>query len=57
MNKMILLKRCLQTSLLLSAATLSVRPPALRDLAVQGRFSDEELVELVLRGRPGTPMP
>jgi len=39
------------------AATLSVRPPALRDLAVQGRFSDEELVELVLRGRPGTPMP
>ena len=39
------------------AATLSVRPPALRDLAVQGRFSDEELVELVLHGRPGTPMP
>ena len=39
------------------AATLSVRPPALRDLAVQGRFSDDELVELVLRGRPGTPMP
>ena len=39
------------------AVTLSVRPPALRDLAVQGRFSDDELVELVLRGRPGTPMP
>ena len=39
------------------AATLSVRPPALRDLAVQGRFSDDELVELVLHGRPGTPMP
>jgi len=39
------------------AAALSVRPPALRDLAVQGRFADEELVQLTLRGRPGTPMP
>jgi high-affinity iron transporter len=39
------------------AASLSVRPPALRDLAVQGRFSDDELVELILRGRPGSPMP
>ena len=39
------------------AAALSVRPPALRDLAVQGRFSDRELTELVLQGRPGTAMP
>ncbi len=39
------------------AASLSVRPPALSDLAVQGRFSDEELARLVERGRPGTPMP
>jgi high-affinity iron transporter len=39
------------------AAALSVRPPALHDLAVQGRFSDRELAELVLRGRPGTAMP
>src|SRR5438552_2766433 len=39
------------------AATLSVRPPALRDLAVQARFSEEELAQLVLHGRPGTPMP
>ena len=39
------------------AASLSVRPPALRDLAVQGRFNDRELLELVLRGRPGTAMP
>ncbi len=39
------------------AATLSVRPPALRDLAVQGRFSDRELAALVLQGRPGTAMP
>ena len=39
------------------AASLSVRPPALRDLAVQGRFSDQELEQLVLHGRPGTPMP
>lgn len=39
------------------AAQLSVRPPALRDLAVQGRFSDQELGDLTLRGRAGTPMP
>ncbi|HLB82849.1 MAG TPA: FTR1 family protein [Gemmatimonadales bacterium] len=39
------------------AATLSVRPPALRDLAVQGRFTDRELEQLILRGRPGTAMP
>ena len=39
------------------AASLSVRPPALRDLAVQGRFTDRELQQLILRGRPGTPMP
>jgi high-affinity iron transporter len=39
------------------AGTLSVRPPALSDLAVQGRFSDEELAQLIERGRPGTPMP
>jgi len=39
------------------AAALSVRPPALHDFAVQGRFSDRELAELVLRGRPGTAMP
>src|SRR5207247_1963699 len=39
------------------AASLSVRPPALRDLAAQARFSDDELVELILRGRPGSPMP
>lgn len=39
------------------AATLSVRPPALRDLAVQGRFSDAELEQLIRVGRPGTPMP
>ncbi|HYK81821.1 MAG TPA: FTR1 family protein [Gemmatimonadales bacterium] len=39
------------------AASLSVRPPALRDLAVQGRFSDEELGQLTEHGRPGTPMP
>ena len=39
------------------AASLSVRPPALRDLAVQGRFTDQELEQLILRGRPGTPMP
>ena len=41
----------------LLAATLSVRPPALRDLAVQGRFTDRELEELILQGRPGTAMP
>ena len=39
------------------AATLSVRPPALCDLAVQGRFTDRELEGLILRGRPGTAMP
>jgi high-affinity iron transporter len=39
------------------AAALSVRPPALSDLAVQGRFSDRDLEELILNGRPGTPMP
>src|SRR3989475_6866911 len=39
------------------AASLSVQPPALRDLAIQGRFSDGELIELILHGRPGTPMP
>jgi high-affinity iron transporter len=39
------------------AAALSVRPPALRDLAVQGRFTDHELEELIRRGRAGTPMP
>ena len=39
------------------AASLSVQPPALRDLAIQGRFSDDELIELILHGRPGTPMP
>ncbi len=41
----------------LLAGSLSVRPPALRDLAVQGRFSDEELGRLIAQGRPGTPMP
>ena len=39
------------------AGSLSVRPPALRDLAVQGRFTDQELAQLILRGRAGTPMP
>ena len=39
------------------AAPLSVRPPELRDLAVQGRFTDTELEQLILSGRPGTPMP
>src|SRR5439155_1743643 len=39
------------------AATLSVRPPTLRDLAVQGRFTDRELEQLLLQGRPGTAMP
>lgn len=39
------------------AASLSVRPPALSDLAVQGRFTDQELAQLIERGRPGTPMP
>jgi high-affinity iron transporter len=39
------------------AASLSVRPPALDELAVLGRFTDRELEQLVLQGRPGTPMP
>ena len=39
------------------ARTLSVSPPALADLAVQGRLSDEDLIELTLHGRAGTPMP
>ena len=41
----------------LLAAALSVRPPALSDFAVQGPFSDQELAQLIQRGRPGTPMP
>src|SRR5260221_2191386 len=39
------------------AQSLSVRPRALADLAVLGRFTDQELTRLILRGRPGTPMP
>src|SRR3989442_1722306 len=39
------------------AKSLSVRPPALADLAVLGRFTDQELTRIILRGRPGTPMP
>jgi len=39
------------------AGTLSVRPPALSDLAVQARFSDAQLEGLILHGRAGTPMP
>ena len=39
------------------ARALSVSPPALSDVAVQGRLSDEDLIELILRGRAGTPMP
>ncbi|HVH09086.1 MAG TPA: FTR1 family protein [Gemmatimonadales bacterium] len=39
------------------AATLSARPPALGDLAVQGRFTDRELEALIGRGRSGTAMP
>ncbi len=39
------------------AATLSVSPPALADLAVQARLSDAALADLIVRGRPGTPMP
>src|SRR5436189_5733728 len=39
------------------AKSLSVRPPALADLAVLGRFTDQELTRLILQGRPGTPMP
>src|SRR3989449_3556721 len=37
--------------------SLPVRPPALADLAVLGRFTDQELTRLILQGRPGTPMP
>jgi high-affinity iron transporter len=40
-----------------AAATLSVRPPALDDLAVLGRFTDQELARLIAQGRAGTPMP
>src|SRR3989449_677596 len=39
------------------AKSLSVRPPALADLAVLGRFTDQELTRLILQGWPGTPMP
>src|SRR5881409_883930 len=39
------------------AKSLSVRPPALSDLAALGRFTDQELTRLILQGRPGTPMP
>ena len=39
------------------AKSLSVRPPALADLAALGRFTDQELAQLMLQGRPGTPMP
>src|SRR2546425_2332815 len=39
------------------AQSLSVRPPAVADLAVLGRFTAQELTRLILRGRPGTPMP
>src|SRR2546425_528716 len=39
------------------AKSLSVRPPALADLAALGRFTDQELAQLILQGRPGTPMP
>jgi high-affinity iron transporter len=39
------------------ARTLSVRPPSLSDLAVLGRFTDQELARVILQGRPGTPMP
>ena len=39
------------------ASTLSVRPPALADLAIQARFSDWALEDLIQAGRPGTPMP
>src|SRR5256884_108570 len=37
--------------------SLSGRRPALADLAVLGRFTDQELTRLILQGRPGTPMP
>ena len=37
--------------------SLSVRLPALRDLAVQGPLTDRDLDQLVLHGKPGVPMP
>jgi len=40
-----------------AAGTLSVRPPALSDLAILGRFTDADLARLIGQGRPGTPMP
>ena len=39
------------------ARTLSVSPPVLAELAVQGRLPDEDLIDLTLHGRAGTPMP
>src|SRR2546425_2806975 len=39
------------------AKSLSVRPPALADLAALGRFTDQELAHLIVRGGRGTPMP
>lgn len=39
------------------ATSLSVRLPALRDLAVQGPLTDRDLDQLVLHGKPGVPMP
>src|SRR5690348_7137213 len=39
------------------AGALSVRPPALSDLATLGRFTDADLAGLIAQGRPGTPMP
>ncbi|HEV2751068.1 MAG TPA: FTR1 family protein [Gemmatimonadales bacterium] len=39
------------------AASISVRLPALRDLAVQGPLTDHDLEQLVLHGKPGVPMP
>ena len=39
------------------AASIAVRLPALRDLAVQGPLTDRDLEQLVLHGKPGVPMP
>jgi len=39
------------------AASIGVRLPALRDLAVQGPLTDRDLEQLVLHGKPGVPMP
>jgi high-affinity iron transporter len=39
------------------ASSISVRLPALRDLAVQGPLTDRDLEQLVLHRRPGVPMP